>query len=484
MAGCTWPAPKTGGATWQKPILVGRDAPQDHEQIVVDTTAGHFAGRIYISALYGDSGEGYRVGLCRSDDDGRTWRGPVEFANGAHAYGVNVTNLVLFHDGTVFAPFVSWTRSPKERTMDTTYADFALSADGGVTFSAPRRIRRLDVRPPDKPGDHRPPEKLPQYAVDPSATAHHDRLYMVFPQAEEGTTRLYLQYSNDRGMSWSRAKRIDPTAPVHARQFQQMVTVNKDGVVGITWFDTRASQDGSGFDEYFVASVDGGDNFLSPVRVSTVTTVPDSPGNLGVTAVTMTFDDTLYVHFLSAAGRSTGGDYMGLIAQADGTFRPLWADARSGTYQLYTAPIRVVAGTDTARASVAVATTVQRLRNDQFDVLFDPTSYDHATGILTVPLRIRNRTDAPIAGPITLHVDLNNKLGEIGPEDEKYYPTILGAKNGKMGPGAEFDLTPVIGGTGVIAPGATTGSFMLQLKPQSLTEPIGNLMIFVTAGIL
>ncbi len=36
-----------------------------------------------------------------------------------------------------------------------------------------------------------------------------------------------------------------------------------------------------------------------------------------------------------------GGDYIGMTADADGVFHPLWADGRSGTYQLYTSAVRV-----------------------------------------------------------------------------------------------------------------------------------------------
>ena len=41
--------------------------------------------------------------------------------------------------------------------------------------------------------------------------------------------------------------------------------------------------------------------------------------------------------------------------------------------------------------------------------------------------------------------------------------------------GAEFDLTPLIGTTGVIPPGAKTGQFMLRIKPQTPTGSIGRL---------
>ena len=45
--------------------------------------------------------------------------------------------------------------------------------------------------------------------------------------------RVYLQFSDDRGTTWSEAKPIDASTPAHAEQFNQMVAVNRDGVVGV-----------------------------------------------------------------------------------------------------------------------------------------------------------------------------------------------------------------------------------------------------------
>lgn len=39
--------------------------------------------------------------------------------------------------------------------------------------------------------------------------------------------------------------------------------------------------------------------------------------------------------------RPAGGDYFGMVATPDGRFRVLWADARDGGFQLWTAAIEV-----------------------------------------------------------------------------------------------------------------------------------------------
>ena len=470
-----------GGLTWQKPVFLARG--QDHPQIAADASAGRFGGRVYIGSLYG--GLDYRLGVFRSEDDGRTWKGPVTFVDGARKWGHNVNNVLLLSDGTAWVPFYRWTRWRPAGEPDTAYAGYAMSTDGGATFSTPQIIRVLASGNFAADRNGRAPQ-FPEYAVDTRSASHRDRIYMVFPQqsTRAGLARVYVQYSDDRGRTWSPPRQVDPTVPEYAEQFQQMITVNTDGIVGVAWLDTRASQDRSAFDEYFAASVDGGESFLPAVRVSTDSTVPGSLGNLRVAAGTYSRGDTVYISLSRTGGRlDTGGDYMGLVADVDGIFHPLWPDARTGTYQLYTAPIRVVRdGTAAPAQASGRATVVRRLRTSEFELLFDPTSYDDATGILTVPVRLKNLTAAPLFGPLTLTLDLNPSLGDRGPIDTKYYPTLLGATNGKTGPGATFDLTPLAGSGGVIEPGATTGSFRLRLRPTGKTDPISLLMTFVSAG--
>ena len=89
----------------------------------------------------------------------------------------------------------------------------------------------------------------------------------------------------------------------------------------------------------------------------------------------------------------------------------------------------------------------------------------------------------PLYGPLTVKFGVNATLGDRGPMDVRDYPVILGAKNGKTGPGAEFDLTPLIGSAGMIAPGATTGQFMLRIKPKSPTGGIGWMLTLVSAAV-
>jgi hypothetical protein len=106
--------------------------------IAVDHTLGRFAGRIYISTLYGRE---YTLGLFRSDNDGRTFIGPVPFFEaGGKTLGANVLPMAVFSDGALLLtlhdfPLGTERTSPSPRRS---HYLTVLSEDGGVTFSKPR----------------------------------------------------------------------------------------------------------------------------------------------------------------------------------------------------------------------------------------------------------------------------------------------------------------------------------------------------------
>ena len=126
------------GRTWNKPVDLGSS--YDHPIMGVDHTTGKYAGRVYLSVLYGYPV--YTVGIFRSEDDGRTFVGPVEAANGGGKIGINtISNIVILRDGTLVVPYVDFEFDPeKAKTQKALNFWVVSSSDGGITFSAPRKI--------------------------------------------------------------------------------------------------------------------------------------------------------------------------------------------------------------------------------------------------------------------------------------------------------------------------------------------------------
>ncbi|MBK7598131.1 MAG: hypothetical protein IPJ07_06230 [Acidobacteria bacterium] len=93
----------------------------------------------------------------------------------------------------------------------------------------------------------------------------------------------------------------------------------------------------------FAVSVDGGESFLPPVRLSSAPSSRWGAGNFAFSPSTWSdLMKNIRVTFLSAASRwGSGGDYIGLTADAEGVFHPFWPDSRTGTFQAMTSRVQV-----------------------------------------------------------------------------------------------------------------------------------------------
>jgi hypothetical protein len=466
-----------GGKTWSPPADLG--ASYDHEMIAVDQTTGRFAGRVYLSALYG--GE-YDLGVFRSDDDGRSFIGPVPFYRaGGKEKGANTQPMAVFSDGALLVPFHDFPLGPARTAPGPRRSGFftVVSNDGGLTFSSPR------------PG---PDEVFPAYsdpnmrlagdggtAIDRSSR-FRDRVYRVWQDARfaDGHFRIAVSYSTDRGATWSPARAIDATARANAQQFLAAVAVNKDGVLGVSWQDSRDAGAEPGYHVYFSASVDGGVTFLPPERVTSSLSRPMGSGNLTVTPAffrTPLDSGATRLTFLSAASRwGNGGDYSGMAVDADGVFHPLWADARTGTFQAWTARVRV----DEGPAPVRLAASEPAVDvTSTIEFLPDPSRFDAASNELTIALRLKNVGDRAIGGPVTITI---RKFGSgQGDELREMAPTVLNAANQRSGDGATFVLDAALGTERLLRPGDVSGPIEMRFRVKDPLS-IPNVHLVVSGG--
>ncbi len=469
---------ENGGETWQPPTEIPCGPSWDHEQIVVDTTKGRYAGRIYIGALY--DYPVYRVGVFRSDDDGRTWIGPSEAANGGGTMGINDVTPMVLSDGTLIVPYGDFDFLPEKRKskgMGSSTFWTVASSDGGVSFSAPRKAVSQTYNLDDKE------TKLAgfgKFAADTDGKEYRDRIYTVWEDARFGKYRVLFSYSADRGKTWSAPRAVDSGIPASASQWQPAIAVNKDGVVAVTWFDSRHAPDTRQFHQYVAASVDGGGSFLPTVQVSSAPSHPDGPGNSQLSPMIWVHEGQISLSLISAASRwGSGGDYMGLAADKDGTFHPFWSDARSGTFQIYTADVRVEIPKPTPAPAAGAtppppapkpepAPRVEAPLTDRVEFIFDPTRYDAEKKQVEIPVRLKNISAQPIYPPIRLEI-VGFGFPEYESEDDKKRnaenaPSALGASNGKAKEGAVFELGETIAGSEALQPGALTNPFVIRLQ--------------------
>ncbi len=466
-----------GGVTWQKPADLGYS--YDHEQIVADHTTGKYAGRVYINTLHGYPE--YKVSVFRSDDDGRTFVGPVQAATGRGEIGINGGNMMILSDGALVIPFIDFPFKDEEVKGNRPMGLWnVLSTDGGLTFSAPRKVQSQhwegyeSMMKRQKQGGFIT-TAFPSFAADSSQGPFKDRLYIAWDDYRTGSQRIHVSYSADRGQTWSPPLLIDPSAPKHASQYIPWIAVNKEGTVGVMWSDTRASEKGDRFEQYFSASVDGGRTFLPAVRLSSAPSVPAGDMNLSPTP-SYGFDakPSLQVSSISAYARwGAGGDYLGIAAGGEGQFHCLWADSREGTFQVYTCPVfvrRPDVKPEVPAFPEPPGPKTRTIREkadlvDKVTLVFDPVHYDMAKGVAVLPVRLRNATKSPIFGPLTLGIKKPAaEAAQPGATPEPPSFEILSSLNGLKGPGAEFDMSGALGDLESLSPGAVTEAVLVKVK--------------------
>lgn len=303
-----------GGFSWNRePLKLG--AGHDHPTMIRDPNSN----RLYLlSSVVKRNAGGERTSyayLNYSDD----WQ---KFKDSASLFAVgknnsNTLTAAMHSSGTVVLPYIEHpfeNHSTESRsTVSSSSIKYAYSKDG-VNFSGPFLLT-------DKIGIAK---GFAVMAID-QKSKYKGRVYFVKntgtdPARSHG---LFLKYADDLNGPWSEDKRIDHNNAEEKFIRTSAIAVNHEGVIGIAWIDRRNDPKLKKNDVYFTVSINGGQSFEKEIPVTDVSSDPLTPGN-GKTGE----------RFMS------GGDYMGLEAKPDGSFQVVWADSRTGIFQLYTSNIK------------------------------------------------------------------------------------------------------------------------------------------------
>jgi hypothetical protein len=463
------------GKTWSKALNLGRH--HDHEVLITDHSTGPFAGRVYLADETDQKGSNEledmimkrRVVLFRSTDDGRTFIGPVDVGLG-EGKGLAAYNLLVLSDGTLVVPMSEYPNYAIEKEASTWRAVLSLSTDGGVTFSPRKPIAEINFGGLKKLREQQKSGRIdqiggPVFAADVSPK-FRDRIYAAWMDLDGDRFQLKLSHSSDRGGTWSKPRPVDAGAPATSSQFQPMIAVNPDGVLGIFFYSTEGFPDRKKFDVYFTASLDGGDTFLPKVRVSSESSSPFGAGNLRPGPIAQKDRGLVVIYTLSGLSRwPDGGDYIGLTADGDGAFHPFWTDGRSGTYQLYSTAIRVES--QPAKKTPPVEKAVV---SDKVALVFDPVRWDAQTREMVLPVRLKNDSSQPLYPPFTVEVKEVAHPYTVKSGEPNNAPTFLNSANGKQGVGATFDYSKAIGGLTSLEPGGITDAIPWRLQATSAVK--------------
>jgi hypothetical protein len=329
-----------GGKTFGNPVRVFEDRADqvfsDKPWIAVDQSEGPQRGFIYVVWSYDHKGTcgGYNncseeLAFSRSTDGGKTFS-PVSLIEGNAPFCTNPATgrpagstkcdamqgaiPVVGPDGTLYvaSPYIDVMSGPIPTRLLVIN-----SRDGGTSWSSPVLIATIhDIN------GWFPPERyrnlsLPAFACDPRS----GQLYLTWSDKGTRDADILFTTSRDHGLTWSAPIRVNDDAPGNgANQFQPQMAVAPDGVVSISFFDTRLDAQHRLIDVYVAQSVDHGASFMKNVRVTTQSWDPavDAP--------------------VDGYGSQFIGDYQGLAVD-DHFVHPFWNDTRTGAQEILTAAV-------------------------------------------------------------------------------------------------------------------------------------------------
>jgi hypothetical protein len=329
------------GRTFAAPVTVFHDTTgavaSDKPWIAVDRSNGPNRDDIYVvwshdynGTCGDDNGCTQALGFSRSTDGGRTFspvaqvEGNAPFctdpatgrpAGSTRCDGVLGATPIVLPDGTLAVAFayIDVMSDNKEPTRMVVTS----SRDGGLSWSTPVLVANIsDIWgwfPPERYRN----ASLPAFACDPRT----GQLYLAWSDKATGDADILLATSKDEGQTWSAPIRVNDDPPRDgANQFQPQLTVAPDGVVNVSFFDSRLDPEHKLLDLFLAQSTDHGATFRPNVRVTSGSFDPavDAP--------------------VDSAGNQFIGDYQGL-ADDDRFAHPFWNDSRTGKQEIFTAAV-------------------------------------------------------------------------------------------------------------------------------------------------
>jgi hypothetical protein len=204
------------------------------------------------------------IELVKSTDGGITWSAPTIVDNGCFPNEDQGSNVAVDRAGNVY---VAWEQFPA--FLPTNEIDIAKSTNGGASF-APKSTVSIVTTVGSifglLQGGFRNNE-FPSLAIDlshggtgPLYISWNDGRFGVIPDLEGGNYNFgdaFVSRSDDGGGTWSGAVKVnDDTSP--ADHYLPGIAVDKNGSVGVCWYDRRRDPGNFLIDRECARSRDGG----------------------------------------------------------------------------------------------------------------------------------------------------------------------------------------------------------------------------------
>ena len=295
-----------GGNTFGAPVVAYRSPntanfPDKNWMAVNNFAATPNPGRLVVTfTLFINGGSATPIMRVLSDDGGQTW-GSAAFIHPSN-YDTQGSQPVFLPDGKL--AIIYWNFNFTDDFSDD-FLELVVSADGGVTFGAPKFITAVDIYGP--PGI-RTGAFLPSAATDNTT----GNLYVVYQGIHAGSPRILFTKSADAGNTWTAPIPISDN-PSFSGVFNAAISSSPNGqTLTAVFYDQRHATNSTGVDMYLAQSFDGGATWQPNMRLTSVTSdaalAPQTPGGYML------------------------GDYLGVAGPITPNVPavPVWVDTRTG----------------------------------------------------------------------------------------------------------------------------------------------------------
>jgi hypothetical protein len=442
------------GRSWK---MIDSSRVVDRPFLTIDRSNGPHRGRIYL----------YYTGMFLRRIEGDSLSAKVKPpALDSLTFGAPARGLVTL-DGALLVPFIAY--------VGTNYHDFSMlvttSKDGGRTLGKPVVIGR---------GKHCfGYGGLPGSSIEQDRTngPFRGRLYIAWRDSLENRCTLKTSFSNDGGRTWSSPLELaeEPLSLGETRaadQTQPVIAVNRNGVVGMSWYDTRvdsmrphrAGKFGVArrFQQRIAFSYDGGQSFHRSVAVSAEIHDLARANPVFIEADVFRGNDSDVMDSANSGGAFAArigldyhvpGDMRAMVTDSTGAFLPFWFDNRTGAAQLYVARVDV-RGSAHQHGDPTLDSLVDVTRH--VELKFISTSYDQRARLLTLTAQLINRTDSvTVLGPLILRA--------LSVEPVVGTATFTNAMNQRSNSGATWDFSRAIPPAG-LAPGEASSGIPIIVR--------------------
>ncbi len=309
------------GRRWAKVLELGIKG-WDREFLTVDNVSNQHPGRLYFhyaSFTPGlNGGYFWGIDIWRADNSGLRFQSPTKLILNGGPY---IGNGTVLSDGTFLAILGEHYDQPVSDNTKPNEKDQIVVVRAGDSTTYSSAVKVSDWKHLIINGNQDTCGPNSALAANTSLSKTKDRLYAVWPdRRHHGRPDITLSVSTDKGKTWSAPRIVNDDDPNEKGNIigncTPGIAVNTSGVVGIIWYNIRQDLETSEYhyDTRFTASLDGGETFLPSIKLSDERSFPK---------------------------KFRIGETIGLAAGPDGKFHALWIENRTGTPQVYYAPITV-----------------------------------------------------------------------------------------------------------------------------------------------